>query len=113
MLSESVCAAVFIRVCVCVCVQSGLEQYFSPPVAAGSRRRDNAGRVVHRASSWPWSGGSGSRGGHLAGEPFFFFINTESEMNGSYKLSGRELEMRHILKEGSGYYYFLLQAAVC
>lgn len=46
-------------VSMCVCVQSGLEQYFSPLVALGSWRVDNTGRAVHRESSWPWLVGGG------------------------------------------------------
>lgn len=43
----------------CVCVQSGLEQYFCPLVTPGSCRVDNTERVVHRESSWPWLVGGG------------------------------------------------------
>lgn len=39
--------------CEHVCVQRGLEQYFSPLVMLGSWTVDNTGPGVHRESSWP------------------------------------------------------------
>lgn len=69
-----------VSVWACVCVQSGLEQYFSPLVVLGSRRVDNTGRGVHRESSWPWLVG-GQSGTWL--------------LNRCWRLSGQDLEINH------------------